>query len=48
MVVSSAAQISRIWEMKKAKPEGKRPLLIPRRRWDDSIKIISIIIIISK
>jgi hypothetical protein len=22
------------------KPEGKRPLRIPRRRWEDNIKII--------
>jgi hypothetical protein len=27
------------WQIKKTKPEGKRPLESPRPRWEDSIKM---------
>jgi hypothetical protein len=40
-----AGHIARMWEKRNAyrilvgKPEGKRPLGIPRRRWVDNIKM---------
>jgi len=40
-----AGHLARLWERRDvyrgllAKPEGKRPLGIPRRRWEDDIKM---------